>query len=82
MMSADRPMNEYEGALFEAFLALSQTLLEASSISESALLNRLSEARKDSERMGRSRGAATLGLMIKFLGEPSRHVVAGDAPTN
>jgi hypothetical protein len=81
MMSADRPMNEYEGALFEAFLALGQTLLEASSISESALLNRLSEARKDSERMGRRQGAATLGLMIKFLGEPSRYFVAGDVPT-
>jgi hypothetical protein len=79
-MSADRPMNEYEGALFEAFLALSQTLLESSSVSESALLNRLSEARKDSERMGRSRGAATLGLMIKFLGEPLRHAVAGGVP--
>jgi hypothetical protein len=81
MMSADRPMNEYEGALFEAFLALSQTLLEASSISESALLSRLSEARRDSERMGRSRGAATLGLMIKFLGEPSPHAVVGEVPT-
>ena len=79
-MSADRPMNEYEGALFEAFVALSQTLLESSSISESALLDRLSEAKKDSERMGRSRGAATLGLMIKFLGEPSRHAIAGEAP--
>jgi hypothetical protein len=56
MMSADRPMNECEGALFEAFLALSQTLLESSSISESALLNRLSEARKDSERMGATAG--------------------------
>jgi hypothetical protein len=31
--------------------------------------------------MGRNRGAATLGLMIKFLGEPSRNVVAGEAPT-
>ena len=80
-MSADRPMNEYEGALFEAFVALSQTLLEGSCVSESALLNRLSEARKDSERMGRNRGAATLGLMIKFLGEPSRNVIVGEAPT-
>lgn len=81
-MTTDRPMNEYEGALFEAFLALSQTLLESSNISESGLLGRLSEARKDSERMGRNRGAATLGLMIKFLGEPSRHIVADDVPTN
>ena len=81
-MTTDRPMNEYEGALFEAFLALSQTLLDASSISESVLLGRLSEARRDSERMGRSRAAATLGLMIKFLGEPSRHVVVGEVPTN
>ena len=80
-MSTDRPMNEYEGALFEAFLALSHTLLEASSISESALLNRLSEAKNDSERMGRSRGAATLGLLIKFLVEPSRRVVASGVPT-
>ena len=80
-MSADRPMNEYEGALFEAFVALSQTLLETSSISESALLNKLSEARRDSERMGHSRGAATLGLLIKFLAEPSRPVVASGVPT-
>ena len=79
MMSADRPMNEYEGALFEAFVALSQTLLESSSVSESELLNRLSEVRRDSERMGRSRAAATLGLIIKFLGEPSRHVIASSA---
>jgi len=81
MMSADRPMNEYEGALFEAFVALSQTLLEGSSVSESALLNKLSEAKKDAERMGRSRGAATLGLLIKFLVEPSKCVVAGGVPT-
>ena len=81
-MTTDRPMNEYEGALFEAFLALSQTLLDASSVSESVLLGRLSEARRDSERMGRGRAAATLGLMIKFLGEPSRHIVAGNVPTN
>ena len=80
-MSADRPMNEYEGALFEAFVALSQTLLEGSCVSESALLNKLSEAKKDAERMGRVRGAATLGLLIKFLVEPSRHVVASGAPT-
>jgi hypothetical protein len=80
-MSADRPMNEYESALFEAFVALSQTLLERSAISESALLNRLSEAKKDSERMGRSRGAATLGLLIKFLVEPSKRVFAGGVPT-
>jgi hypothetical protein len=29
--------------------------------------------------MGRSRAAATLGLIIKFLGEPSRHVIASSA---
>jgi hypothetical protein len=81
MMSADRPMNEYEGALFEAFVALSQTLLEGSSVSESALLNKLSEAKKDAERMGRSRGAATLGLLIKFLVEPSKRVLASGVPT-
>ena len=80
-MSADRPMNEYEGALFEAFIALSQTLLESSNVNEIALLGRLSEARRDTERMGRSRGAATLGLIIKFLSEPSQHMVAGSAPT-
>ena len=81
MTSADRPMNEYESALFEAFVALSQTLLEGSSVSESALPNRLSEARKDSERMGRSRAAAAPGLLIKFLVEPSRRVVASGVPT-
>ena len=81
-MSADRPMNEYEGALFEAFVALSQTLLEGSCVSESALLNKLSEAKKDAERMGRDRGAATLGLLIKFLVEPSKRVLAGGVPTN
>ena len=80
-MSADRPMNEYEGALFEAFVALSQTLLEGSCVSESALLNKLSEAKKDAERMGRDRGAATLGLLIKFLVEPSKRVLAGGVPT-
>jgi hypothetical protein len=31
--------------------------------------------------MGRSRGAATLGLIIKFLSEPSQHMIAGSAPT-
>jgi len=80
-MSADRPMNEYEGALFEAFVALSQTLLEGSSVSESALLNKLSEAKRDAQRMGRSRGAATLGLLIKFLVEPAKRVVVSGAPT-
>lgn len=73
-------MNKYEGALFDAVLAIGQTLLESGSISESALLNKLSEARTDLEEMGRRNGAATLGLLIKFLGEPPRHFAAGDDP--
>jgi hypothetical protein len=79
-METDRPMNEYEGALFDAVLPIGQTLLESGSISESALLNKLAEARTDSEEWGRRNEAATLGLLIKFLGESPRHFAAGDDP--
>ena len=79
-MTTDSPMNEYEGALFDAVLAIGQALLEAGSISESALLNKLSEARAKSDRLGRKNGAATLSFLIKFLGEPPRRFVAGENP--
>ena len=80
-MTTDRPMNEYEGALFDAVLAIGQTLLEAGSISESALLNKLSEARNIiSEPIRTQKRAATLGYLIKFLGEPPKRVVAGENP--
>jgi hypothetical protein len=73
-------MSEYESALFSAVLALGQTLLESGSVSESALLDKLSQARSDKELMGSKNGAATLGHLIRLLGEPPTHYVPGEAP--
>jgi hypothetical protein len=61
-MATDRPMSEYESALFDAVLAIGQTLIQAGNISESTLLSKLCEARDDAELRGSANGAATLKL--------------------
>ena len=77
-MKTDRPMSEYESALFAAVLALGKTILEHSGASENALLARLSEARADAEALGSKNGAAALGHLIKFLGAPDTLRVPGN----
>jgi hypothetical protein len=66
----NRPMSEYEAALFSAVLALGQTLLKAGSLDETALLERLAESRLMAEEDGRTNEAATLAAFMKFWGEP------------
>lgn len=79
-MTTDRPMSEYEGALFAAVLALGQTILESGGVSESALLAKLSEARTSAEIRGSKNGAAALDGLIRLLGEPKRFYKPG--PSN
>lgn len=76
----DRPMSEYEAALFHAVLVLGQALLKTGSVSESDLLSGLSEGRTRAEESGRTNEAATLGFLIKFLGEPPTFFVPGRSP--
>jgi hypothetical protein len=81
-MTTDRPMSEYEAALFDAIVALGQTLLEGGNISESVLLNKLSEARTNFDEMGRRDGAATIALLMKFIAEPPKYYVPGPDASN
>jgi hypothetical protein len=73
----NRPMSEYEAALFSAVLALGQTLLKAGSLDETALLERLAESRSMAEQDGRTNEAATLTMFMKLWGEPPTYYVPG-----
>ena len=79
-MATDRPISEYEGALFDAVLALGLTLLESGNLNESALLDKLSAARSNAESLGNKNGAATLGYLIKFLAEPPVYYRPSELP--
>ena len=81
-VKTDRPMSEYESALFHAVLVMGQTLLKSGSINESELLSGLSEARTRAEESDRRNEAATLGFLIKFLGEPPTFYVPGPLPAS
>ena len=70
-MKTDRPMNEYEGALFSAFLILGDAVELGAS--ESDLLSKIKQARNDADTDGRKNEAATLDLFIKHLFEPPEY---------
>jgi hypothetical protein len=80
-VKTERPMSEYESALFQAVLVIGHTLLKAGNINESELLSGLTEARTRAEEAGRTNEAATLGFLIKFLGEPPTYYVPGALPS-
>jgi hypothetical protein len=71
-MKTNRPMNEYEGALFSAVLILGDAVAKLGA-SESDLLSKFKQARNDADADGRKNEAATLGLFIKFLFEPPEY---------
>jgi hypothetical protein len=73
----DRPMNEYEGALFSALLILGGAVVKLGA-SESELLSKFKEARNDANADGRKSETGTLDLFIRLLFEPPRHYVPGD----
>ena len=65
-MRADRPLNEHEGALFDAVCILARTVLDIGA--DPKILNdRLAEAMRSAEALGNSHGAATLGFLIRAL---------------
>ena len=65
-MRADRPLSEHEGALFDVVCILARTVLELGA--DPTILNgRLSEAMRNTEALGNSNGAATLGFLIGTL---------------
>jgi hypothetical protein len=79
-MDTDRLMSEYEMALFDAVLAISQTLLESGLISETALLSSLRPRRMRNRT--KEKAAATLTFLIRFIGEPLRYFSPGPEPSN
>jgi hypothetical protein len=69
-MRTDRPLSEHEGALFDAVCILARTVLELGA--DPKILNdRLTEAMRNTEALGNSNGAATLGFLIRALFAPS-----------
>ena len=65
-MSANRPMSEHEGALFDAILVLGATLLEMGADGEK-LQARLSIARDAADALGNRHSAGTLDFLIRNL---------------
>ena len=77
-MSTDRPMNEYEGALFSAMIVLTQTV--AHLLPDRA---QLAEMLREDARMDREashlNGAATLELLAR-IAEADRYYTARPRP--
>jgi len=67
----DRPMSEYESALYEAVRILGGAVLELGANADS-LLAKLEEAQRDAVASGSENGAATYELLIQALFEPER----------
>lgn len=68
-MRTDRPLTEHEGALFDAVCILARTILELGA-DPKTLNDRLGDAMRDAEALGNTRGAETLGFLIKTLFSP------------
>lgn len=68
-MRTDRPMSEYENALFAAVRILGEMAV-GMGLNESLLLAKLKEAQNDFTAMGSENGAATLALLARALCEP------------
>jgi hypothetical protein len=59
-------MSEHEGALFDAVLALAETLLEMGA-DPAHLQTRLSKARDAADALGNRNGAETLDFLMRVL---------------
>lgn len=75
----DRPMSEYESALFHAVVALGGAMLTDDADKE-AVRARLSEIAESSDADGRRNEAATLRMLVKFLCDPPEFFVPGAGP--
>ena len=75
-MSADRPMSEYEAALFSAVRILGTAILKLGA-DETAILTQLRESQDAASLDHRRQTAATLGLLIKSLCEPPTYYRPG-----
>jgi len=65
-MTADRPMSQHEGALFDVVRVLGTTVLELGA-DPKKLNERLSEVRRNAENLGNRHGADTIGFLIGAL---------------
>jgi len=65
-MRTDRPMNEHEGALFDAVRVLGVTVLELGADPDK-LRQRLTEEMERAEGLGNHHGAATLGFLLTAM---------------
>ena len=79
-MTTDRPMSEYEIALFAIVQVLAQLLLESGKLDETTFLEKLSEARENFAFVESRNAAATIAHLIKFLSEPLEYWVPGNLP--
>ena len=78
-MNADRPMNEYESALYEAIRILGQAVVEMGA-NRGALQARFEDMQEQMERDGQKNGAATLQLLCGSILNPGTKYMA--APPN
>ena len=77
-MNADRPMNEYESALYEAVRVLGLAVIEKGG-NRNAIQAGLEETADDMEADGRQNGAATLRLLCRALLNPGIAYVPGNS---
>jgi hypothetical protein len=73
-MPTDRPMSEYEAALFTTVTILGRAILKLGA-SETDILTELRDAQGAAQLDERKQTAATLGLLIRVLCEPPWHYV-------
>ena len=76
-VKTNRPMSEYEAALLWTVEALGQALLKSGNVSETALLDRLSELRNRALESDRTNEAAIYASLMKFWGEPPVYYAPG-----
>ena len=74
-MEADRPMNEYENALYEAVRVIGLAVIEMGG-NRKAIQAGLEEMQEAMEQDGQKNGAATLQLLCRSLLNPGIAYVA------
>jgi hypothetical protein len=80
-MTTDRPMSEYESALFDAVVILGHAVIRLGA-NETEILTELREAQQDAARDNRRNRAATLDMLIKILCEPPVYYVPREPGSN
>jgi hypothetical protein len=78
-MVTERPMSEYEAALFSAVLAIGRAAIRMGA-NETVLLAEIKEAEHAQRLDGRQNGAALLKYLAKDLCEPPNFFVPGNLP--